>query len=97
MRYIKLGYTGLDVSPISKGHPTWALGDEKSRAVIKHAVEVGISFFDTANMYSQGTSEEIVGKALKDFAKRENGVIATKVFAPMPSGPNTFGISPKGN
>lgn len=105
MQYIKLGNTGLEVSPIcigcmgfgdpSKGHPTWALGEEKARALIKYAVEVGINFFDTANMYSQGTSEEIVGKALKDFAKRENVVIATKLCAPMRSGPNAFGLSRK--
>ncbi len=105
MQYIKLGYTGLEVSPIcigcmgfgdpSLGHPTWALGEEGSRPVIKHAIEAGINFFDTANLYSQGTSEEIVGRALKDFAKRENVVIATKLGAPMRSGPNAFGLSRK--
>jgi aryl-alcohol dehydrogenase-like predicted oxidoreductase len=79
----------------TKGHPTWALGEEKGRAVIKYAIEAGINFFDTANLYSQGTSEEIVGRALKDFAKRENIVIATKLGAPMRSGPNSFGLSRK--
>ncbi len=105
MQYIKLGNSGLEVSPIcigcmgfgdpSKGHPTWALGEEGSRPVIKHAIEAGINFFDTANLYSQGTSEENVGKALKDFAKRENVVIATKLGAPTRLGPNAFGLSRK--
>lgn len=105
MHYSKLGHTGLEVSPLcigcmgfgdpSLGHPTWALGEEGSRPVIQHAIEAGINFFDTANLYSQGTSEEIVGRALKDFAKRENVVIATKLGAPMRSGPNAFGLSRK--
>lgn len=105
MQYIKLGHSGLEVSQIcigcmgfgdpSKGHPTWALGEEGSRPVIKHAIESGINFFDTANLYSQGTSEEIVGRALKDFAKRENIVISTKLGAPTRSGPNSFGLSRK--
>ncbi|WP_315111884.1 aldo/keto reductase [Clostridium intestinale] len=105
MQYIKLGHSGLEVSQIcigcmgfgdpSKGHPTWALGEEGGRHVIKHAIESGINFFDTANLYSQGTSEEIVGKALKDFSKRENIVISTKLGAPTRSGPNSFGLSRK--
>ncbi len=105
MQYIKLGQTGLEVSPICIGcmgfgdplrsHATWVLNEEGSRPVIKHAIEAGINFFDTANLYSQGTSEEIVGKALKDFAKRENMVISTKLGAPMRSGPNSFGLSRK--
>lgn len=105
MEYIKFGNSGLEVSPVcigcmgfgdpSKGHPTWALGEEKARDVIRYAIEVGINFFDTANLYSQGTSEEVVGKAIKDFAKRENVVIATKLGAPMRSGPNSFGLSRK--
>src|ERR1700733_14134404 len=89
MRYIKLGNTGLDVSPIAlgcmsygepgRGHPVWSLGEEESRPLFKQAVEMGINFFDTANMYSQGSSEEIVGRALKDYADRDAVVIATKV------------------
>jgi 1-deoxyxylulose-5-phosphate synthase len=105
VRYIKLGNSGLEVSQIcvgcmgfgdpSQGHPTWALGEEQARVVIKHAVDSGVNFFDTANLYSQGTSEEVVGRALKDFAKRENVVIATKVGAPTRRGPNSFGLSRK--
>jgi aryl-alcohol dehydrogenase-like predicted oxidoreductase len=79
----------------SRGHPTWALGEDGSRPVIKYAIEAGINFFDTANLYSQGTSEENIGKALKDFAKRENIVIATKIGAPTRPGPNAFGLSRK--
>ena len=105
MNYIKLGHSGLEVSPIcigcmgfgdpSRGYPSWALGEEKSRTLIKHAIEAGINFFDTANLYGAGSSEEIVGRALKDFTKRENVVIATKLGAPMRSGPNAFGLSRK--
>src|SRR5580658_8257975 len=105
MRYIKLGRTGLDVSPIAlgcmtygepgRGHPVWSLGEEESRPLIKHAVEAGINFFDTANMYSQGSSEEILGRALKDFARRDEVVIATKVRHPMHAGPNGAGLSRK--
>jgi Predicted oxidoreductases (related to aryl-alcohol dehydrogenases) len=105
MEYIKLGHSGLEVSPIciggmgfgdpTKGHPAWALGEEGGRPVIKHAVEAGINFFDTANLYSQGTSEEILGRALKEFARRENIVIATKIGAPTRIGPNSFGLSRK--
>jgi aryl-alcohol dehydrogenase-like predicted oxidoreductase len=105
MRYIKLGNTGLDVSPIAlgcmtygepdRGHPVWSLPEEESRPLIKQAVEAGINFFDTANMYSQGSSEEIVGRALKDYANRDEVVIATKVRHPMRSGPNGAGLSRK--
>lgn len=105
MKYIKLGNTGLEVSPIcigcmgfgdpSVGYPPWALGEEASRPIIRHAVEAGINFFDTANLYSVGTSEETVGRALKDFAQRDEIVIATKLFAPMRQGPNAFGLSRK--
>ncbi|MEV0035153.1 aldo/keto reductase [Streptomyces sp. NPDC050804] len=105
MRYIKLGSTGLDVSPIAlgcmtygepeRGHPTWSLTEERSRPLIKQAIEAGINFFDTANMYSQGSSEEIVGRALKDFADRDAVVIATKVRHPMRPGPNGAGLSRK--
>jgi len=105
MRYIKLGSTGLDVSPIAigtmtygepnRGHPVWSLGEEDSRPLIKHAIQAGINFFDTANMYSQGSSEEILGRALKDFANRDEVVIATKVRHPMRPGPNGAGLSRK--
>jgi aryl-alcohol dehydrogenase-like predicted oxidoreductase len=105
MRYIKLGTTGLDVSPIAlgcmtygepdRGHPTWSLTEERSRPLIRQAVEAGINFFDTANMYSQGSSEEITGRALRDFAGRDEVVIATKVRHPMRPGPNGAGLSRK--
>jgi aryl-alcohol dehydrogenase-like predicted oxidoreductase len=105
MRYIKLGRTGLDVSPIAlgamtygepdRGHPRWSLPEDESRPLIRQAVEAGINFFDTANMYSQGSSEEILGRALKDFADRDEIVIATKVRHPMRLGPNGAGLSRK--
>jgi Predicted oxidoreductases (related to aryl-alcohol dehydrogenases) len=103
--YVKLGTTGLDVSPIAigamtygepdRGHPVWSLGEEDSRPLIKHAVEQGINFFDTANVYSQGSSEETLGRALRDFANRDDVVIATKLRNPMRSGPNGKGLSRK--
>lgn len=105
MQYVKLGTTGLEVSPIAigamtfgepnRGHPIWSLGEDESRKLIKHALDVGINFFDTANMYSQGSSEEILGRALKDYANRDDVVIATKVRHPMRSGPNGKGLSRK--
>jgi len=105
MQYVKLGQTGLDVSPIcigcmgfgdpSSGHPPWSLDEEASRPLIRHAVEAGINFFDTANMYSHGSSEEILGRALRDFTRRDNVVIATKLAAPMRNGPNAAGLSRK--
>jgi len=105
MRYVKLGNTGLEVSPIaigamtygepSRGHPVWSLDEAASRPLIKHALEAGINFFDTANMYSQGSSEEILGRALKDYAHRDDLVIATKLRHPMRSGPNGAGLSRK--
>jgi aryl-alcohol dehydrogenase-like predicted oxidoreductase len=105
MDYRKLGHTGLEVSPIcigcmgfgdpDRGHPAWSLDEEASRRLIKHAIEAGINFFDTANMYSHGTSEEIVGRALRDFADRDSVVIATKVRTPVRSGPNGGGLSRK--
>jgi aryl-alcohol dehydrogenase-like predicted oxidoreductase len=105
MNYVNLGRTGLKVSRICVGcmtfgvpergaHP-WSLDEEKSRPLIKHALELGINFFDTANSYSDGTSEEIVGRALKDFTRREEVVIATKVFYPMRKDPNARGLSRK--
>jgi aryl-alcohol dehydrogenase-like predicted oxidoreductase len=103
--YVKLGTTGLDVSPIAigamtygepgRGHPAWSLGEEDSRLLIKHAIGQGINFFDTANIYSQGSSEEILGRALRDFADRDDVVIATKLRHAMRSGPNGKGLSRK--
>jgi aryl-alcohol dehydrogenase-like predicted oxidoreductase len=105
MQYVKLGRTGLDVSPIAlgamtfgdpgRGHPVWSLDEEHSRPLIRHALEAGITFFDTANIYSQGSSEEILGRALRDFADRDEVVIATKLRHPMRSGPNGRGLSRK--
>ena len=105
MQYIKLGRSGLDVSPVCigcmgfgdpcRGHPAWSLGEDASRALIRHAIEVGINFFDTANLYSNGDSEEVVGRALKDFANRDAVVIATKLAAPTRNGPNAIGLSRK--
>jgi aryl-alcohol dehydrogenase-like predicted oxidoreductase len=89
MEYKKLGRTGLDVSRIclgcmsygggNQGNHAWSLGEEESRPFIKRALEAGINFFDTANRYSLGNSEEILGRAIRDFARREEIVIATKV------------------
>jgi aryl-alcohol dehydrogenase-like predicted oxidoreductase len=105
MRYIKLGTTGLDVSPIAigamtygepdRGHPVWSKGEAEARPLIKHALAAGINFFDTANMYSNGSSEEILGRALKDYADRDEVVIATKLRHPMRLGPNGRGLSRK--
>jgi 1-deoxyxylulose-5-phosphate synthase len=106
MDYIKLGNTGLDVSRLCLGcmsfgsaegwvHNKWALNEEDSRTMIRKALELGINFFDTANVYAYGNSEEILGKALKDFAKRDETVIATKVHGKMREGPNGSGLSRK--
>ncbi len=105
MQYKKLGHTGLDVSPIcigcmgfgdpSRAYPSWSLDEQASRPLIRHAIEAGINFFDTANMYSNGGSEEIVGRALKDFANRDSVVIATKVAPATRNGPNAIGLSRK--
>src|SRR6266851_2457129 len=78
-----------------RGDHPWTLPEEQSRPLIRQAVEAGINFFDTANSYSDGTSEEIVGRALKDFTRRDEVVIATKVFFPMSAGPNGRGLSRK--
>ena len=105
MEYTNLGQSGLKVSRICLGcmtyglsdrgaHP-WTLDEEKSRLLLKQAIELGINFFDTANTYSDGTSEEIVGRALKDFARREEIVVATKVYFPMRKGPNARSLSRK--
>lgn len=105
MRYVRLGTTGLEVSRIclgcmSFGDPAagthaWTLDEERSRPFIKRALEAGINFFDTANVYSLGSSEEILGRALADFANRDEVVIATKVHGPMRAGPNSLGLSRK--
>jgi len=105
MEYTKLGRTGLDVSRIclgcmsyggsNRGNHAWSLGEEESRPFIKRALEAGINFFDTANRYSLGSSEEILGRAIKDFARRDEIVIATKVYGRMRPGPNGAGLSRK--
>src|SRR5215469_11313308 len=105
MEYTKLGRTGLDVSRIclgcmsygggNRGNHAWSLGEEESRPFIKKALEAGINFFDTANRYSLGNSEEILGRAIKDFARRDEVVIATKVYGRMRPGPNGAGLSRK--
>jgi len=103
MDYVRLGSTGLKVSRLCLGCMTygtskwrpWVLDEEASRPFIKRALEHGINFFDTANMYSLGVSEEVVGRALKDYAKRHEVVIATKVYNKMGEGPNDRGLSRK--
>ncbi|MHC5772015.1 MAG: aldo/keto reductase [Nostoc sp.] len=102
-KYVNLGKTGLKVSRITLGTMTygsrklreWVLEEEESRPFIKLALELGINFFDTADVYSLGASEEIVGRALKDFAKRDQVVIATKVHGKVGDGPNDRGLSRK--
>ena len=101
----RLGKTGLEVSRLclgcmsygvsDQGTHAWTLSEEESRPFIRKAIEIGINFFDTANVYSAGTSEEIVGRALKDFAKRDDIVLATKVHGRMRPGPNGAGLSRK--
>lgn len=105
MEYVKLGKTGLDVSRFGLGCMSfgvadrwiheWVLNEEQSRPIIKKALELGINFFDTANVYSLGTSEEIVGRALKDYANRDEIVVATKLHGRMHDGPNGAGLSRK--
>src|SRR4051812_10252012 len=105
MDYVKLGKSGLKVSRLCLGcmtygvpergaHP-WTLDEEQSRPFFVKAVEAGINFFDTSNSYSDGTSEEIVGRALRDLDRREEVVIATKVYFPMRKDPNGRGLSRK--
>jgi aryl-alcohol dehydrogenase-like predicted oxidoreductase len=105
MNYKNLGSSGLKVSELCLGcmtygvpergdHP-WTLPEDQSRPLIRQGVELGINFFDTANIYSDGTSEEILGRALKDFAVRDDVVIATKVHAAMTPAPNALGLSRK--
>jgi 1-deoxyxylulose-5-phosphate synthase len=105
MEYVKLGNTGLTVSRLCLGCMSfgeanrwihqWVLDEEHSRSIIKKAIELGINFFDTANVYSGGTSEEIVGRALKDYGNRDEIVLATKVHGQMHHGPNGSGLSRK--
>ncbi|MFE9097348.1 aldo/keto reductase [Streptomyces sp. NPDC007264] len=105
MEYVKLGPTGLDVSRIclgcmsfglpDRGAHTWSLGEEASRPLIRRALDAGINFFDTANVYSDGTSEEIVGRVLAADARRDEIVLATKVHGRMRPGPNGGGLSRK--
>ena len=105
MQYVKLGKTGLEVSRICLGcmgfgdperwlHK-WVVSEEQTHTVIRHAIEKGINFFDTANIYALGTSEEYVGSALKNFTKRDDVVLATKVHGRMTDGPNGGGLSRK--
>ncbi|HEY9476470.1 MAG TPA: aldo/keto reductase [Mycobacteriales bacterium] len=103
MEYTKLGRTGLEVSRLclgcmsygepNQGNQPWSLGEEQSRPFIQRALESGINFFDTANVYSNGSSEQILGRALADFAERDEVVIATKVHGRMRPGPNGGGLS----
>jgi aryl-alcohol dehydrogenase-like predicted oxidoreductase len=105
MDYVKLGSTGLDVSPIcvgcmsfgapDRGNHPWSLDEEQARPLIRQAIEAGVNFFDTANVYSDGSSEEITGRALADFARRDEIVLATKVHGRMHEGPNGAGLSRK--
>jgi aryl-alcohol dehydrogenase (NADP+) len=103
MQYVNFGKSGLKVSRLCLGTMTygtpawrpWVLAEEESRPFIKRALEHGITFFDTADMYSLGASEEVLGRALRDFTTRDQVVIATKVFFPMGPGPNDRGLSRK--
>ena len=103
MNYVNLGRSGLKVSRLCLGTMTygssawrpWVLDEEQSRPFIRRAYELGINFFDTADFYSRGVSEEVLGRALKDLAPREKVVIATKAFYPMGDGPNDRGLSRK--
>lgn len=105
MHYTRLGQTGLIVSRLclgcmsfgdaARGRHAWVLPEEDSRAIIRAALEAGINFFDTANEYAGGSSEEITGRALADFAQRDEIVLATKAFSPWRGAPNTVGLSRK--
>jgi aryl-alcohol dehydrogenase-like predicted oxidoreductase len=102
MEFVNLGATGLKVSRICLGcmsfgtiQQRWMLDEAGSRPILRRAIEAGINFFDTANMYGAGASEEITGRALRDFARRDDVVIATKVYYPMRPGPNGSGLSRK--
>jgi len=103
MEYAALGHTGLRVSCLCLGAMSygssswrpWILDEEASRPFIRRALDLGINFFDTADMYSRGESEVVLGRALRDFARRDEVVVATKVFFPMGEGPNDRGLSRK--
>ncbi|MBP3037788.1 aldo/keto reductase [Arthrobacter sp. zg-ZUI100] len=105
MRYVKLGNSGATVSAVglgcmsfgdpSRGAHSWTLREPEAKAVLRHAIELGINFFDTANVYSDGGSEEITGAAIRRFARREEVVLATKVHGEMAPGPNGWGLSRK--
>ncbi|TFD11414.1 aldo/keto reductase [Cryobacterium sp. TMT1-2-2] len=105
MKYVKLGTTGLDVSALAlgcmsygepeRGNHAWTLTEATSRPFIRQAVEAGINFFDTANAYSAGSSEEILGRALAEYTNRDEIVVATKVYSPVGEGPNQRGLSRK--
>ena len=105
MKYVKLGNSGLDVSKIclgcmsfgesGMGTHAWTLNEETSRQFMKKSLDAGVNFFDTANVYSLGTSEEFVGRALRDFALRDEVVVATKVHGTMRKGRNAAGLSRK--
>jgi len=103
MEYSNLGSTGLKVSRICLGAMTygdpawrpWILSEEAGRPILKRAIERGINFFDTADMYSRGASEEVLGRALRDFTSRDRVVVATKAFYPMSEDPNDRGLSRK--
>src|SRR5689334_20552745 len=105
MEYVNLGASGLKVSRVclgcmsygdpGKGTHSWALNEEQSRPFIAKALELGINFFDTANVYSAGASEEVLGRAIRDFGRRDEVVIATKVHGQMRKDPNGRGLSRK--
>ena len=103
MQYVRFGQTGIKVSRLCLGMMTygssrwrpWVLDEADSRPFVKRALEHGINFFDTADMYSRGVSEEVTGRALKDFTRRDQVVLATKVFYPLEDGPNAGGLSRK--
>lgn len=105
MEYTRLGGSGLTVSRIalgcmsfgdgSRGHDDWALDDDAAEPVFRQALDLGITFWDTANVYSRGSSEEIVGRAIQRYTRREDIVLATKVFFPMHDGPGGSGLSRK--
>src|SRR3954466_15428329 len=105
MKYVKLGHTGLEVSRVclgcmtygvpDRGNHPWTLDEEKSRPYFRRALELGFNFFDTANIYSDGTSEEFLGRAAREMAKREELVIATKVHGRMRPDANGRGLSRK--
>ncbi|HEV7123577.1 MAG TPA: aldo/keto reductase [Rhodanobacter sp.] len=100
MDYVKLGTSGLDVSRIclgcmtygapDRGTHTWTLDEQASRPILRKALDLGINFLDTANVYSGGSSEEIVGRVLKEFGRRDRIVLATKVFNRMHEGPKAW-------